>query len=99
VATAGLDRTATVWDVTSDIREPLYRFTHQTVVEGVAFSPDGKRLATAGSDGVVRVFLLDFNELVRVAQSRVRRPWTRDECEQYLHRSPCPPETTLSLKP
>jgi WD40 repeat protein len=58
---------------------------------GSAFSPDGTRLVTAGRDGTARVYLLDVDELVRLAASRLTRWFTLDECRQYLHVEQCPP--------
>jgi hypothetical protein len=37
-----------------------------------------------------RVFVLDLNELIRLAHSRVTRTLTEQECRQYLHMESCP---------
>lgn len=58
-------------------------------VQGVEFSPDGTRLAAGSDDGVTQEFVLDAEELVEIARSRLTRWWTQDECEQYLS-SDCP---------
>jgi WD40 repeat protein/serine/threonine protein kinase len=44
-----------LWDVQTD-KELLSLKGHTNWVEGVAFSPDGKRLATASMDGMVKVW-------------------------------------------
>ena len=54
------------------------------------FSRDGRRLVTAGYDGVVRVWTLDIAELVRIARHRLTRGLTDPECRRYLHQVPCP---------
>jgi WD40 repeat protein len=56
----------------------------------LAFSPDGTRLAYTAADGTARVLALDINDLMDLAQSRLTRSWTQDECETYLHRENCP---------
>ena len=61
-----------------------------TSVNCAYFTPDGKQLLTCGWDGVVRIFTLDLEELIALAQSRVTRPLTEAECQQYLHVEACP---------
>jgi len=61
----------------------------------VAFSPDGTRLATTGSDGTFRVYVLPIDQLVRIARQRLTRGLTPAECQQYLHVSTCPPSATV----
>jgi WD40 repeat protein len=65
---------------------------HTAMVNGLAFSPDGTRLASSSLDGTTRVYTLDLDELVALAQSRLTRWFTPAECQQYLHLDECPPE-------
>jgi WD40 repeat protein len=90
LATASLDKTAKVWDVSSG-QESLTLTGHTDGLRGVSFSPDGKRLATASADGTVRVHLLDVEELKALARSRVTRSLRPEECKKYLHVDQCPP--------
>lgn len=53
-AAAGLDKTVRVWNL-ADGKE-LLKLTHAAAVRGLAFSPDGSRLATATDAGRVAVF-------------------------------------------
>ena len=64
---------------------------HSNAVNGVAFSPDGKRLATASEDGNVQVYALEVRELLNLARSRVTRAFTAEECQRYFQPETCPP--------
>ena len=57
----------------------------------VAWSPDGKRLATASGDETVLIYAMDPHELLKLARSRVTRDLTPAECERYLQSEKCPP--------
>jgi WD40 repeat protein len=84
-----VDKTAKVWDAASG-EELLTLRGHSGPVYGVAFSPDGKRLATASWDRTVQVYALDVCELLNLARSRVTRNLTADECQRYLQSATCP---------
>lgn len=58
---------------------------------GTDFSPDGRELISADRGGVLRAFVLDTGELMDLAQSRVTRSLSTEECRQYLHVAECPP--------
>ncbi|MGO9597291.1 MAG: TIR domain-containing protein [Isosphaeraceae bacterium] len=57
LVTAGDDRTARVWDLSSPQSEPLVLPGHEGPIYALGFAPDG-RLVTAGRDGTVRVWNL-----------------------------------------
>ena len=86
IATSGFDSTTRVWDSTTGLNLLTLPFGG-----GVAFSPDGKRLAV-GEESGVQVFVLPIDELVALAKSRVTRSLTAEECQQYLHVATCPAE-------
>ena len=52
-------------------------------VMSAVYSPDGKRIATAGRDGIVQIYTTDINELLQIAESRVTRQLTAEEKEKY----------------
>ena len=64
---------------------------HGGSVYSVAWSPDGKRLATASADGTVQVYAIDIRELLNLARSRVTRDLTPEECNRYFQTEKCPP--------
>lgn len=79
-----------MWDVATG-KELLTLSGHSAEVSSVAWSPDGKRLATAGADGIVEVYAMDIELLMALARSRVTRNLTTGECKKYLHVDECPP--------
>ena len=80
--TASFDQTAKVWD-TKTGTELLTLTGHDGRVFSVAYSPDGKRIATAGKDGMVQIYTTDMDELLEIAKSRVTRQLTAEEKEKY----------------
>ena len=89
LATASIDGTTKVWDVTTG-QELLTLTGHTNNIYSVDFSPDGTRLVTSGADGTARLYVLPIEELVALAQSRVTRSLTREECRRFLHVDQCP---------
>lgn len=55
-----------------------------------AFSPDGRLIATTGNDGLVRLLAANQEDLLALAQSRLTRSLTDEECQHYLHLDACP---------
>jgi WD40 repeat protein/transcriptional regulator with XRE-family HTH domain len=91
LATGSEDNTAKVWDVETG-REIISLPGSEGGVFGVAFSPsdNGAHLAVSSGDGITRIFLLKIDELLALAQSRVTRSLTVEECKKYLHVEQCP---------
>ena len=79
-----------MWDATSG-KELLTLTGHTSRVLGIAFSPDGTRLATASVDRTARVYAASIEELMALARSRLTRTWTLVECKKYLQLDTCPP--------
>jgi WD40 repeat protein/transcriptional regulator with XRE-family HTH domain len=89
LASASFDRLAKVWDVASG-EELFSLYGNTSNVFGISFSPDGQTLATAGGDGTIRVYALQLEDLVALAQSRATRVFTIEECRKFLHMETCP---------
>ena len=90
LASGGADKQSRVWDVA----------TGQTLnilaggdnwVRDVAFSLDESLLIVAGADGKIRVYYLEPDKLLEVAQARITRWFTAEECREFLNLEVCPP--------
>jgi len=88
LATAGVDQTVRFWDVSTG-RETL-RLEDPEAFASVDFSEDGSQLLVAGDFGV-RVYEINTESLIDLAESRLVRWWTPEECFQYLGTEDCPP--------
>lgn len=90
LATGSYDATTKLWDAANG--DILLTLTgHDGFVDTLSFSPNNKMLA-AGSfqDGTVQIYMLDIEELTALAQSRLTRSLTIEECQKYLHQAVCP---------
>jgi WD40 repeat protein len=90
LATASKDRTAKVWEAVFG-QEVFTLAGHTATVNSVTFSPDGRRLATASEDKTVHVYIMNIEDLMALARTRVTRPLTVKEYKKYLHKEQCPP--------
>jgi WD40 repeat protein len=89
VATAGVDGAVRLWDPDTEEQDLELR-GHGTPVQAVVFSPDGTRLASVGNDGLVRVWALEIDDLISIAERRLTRSFSDDECRQFLDVDRCP---------
>jgi WD40 repeat protein len=63
-ASVSSDRRVILWGM--ETKTPLAIFTNHTqAVKTLAFSPDGKLLATAGDDGLILIWDVDYHKLVQ----------------------------------
>jgi WD40 repeat protein len=71
-ASVSSDRRVLLWGLES--KTPLSIFTaHTQPVKTLAFSPDGKLLATAGDDGSIQIWDIDSRKLTQTLSAH---PWT-----------------------
>ena len=86
LATTGNDGILKLWEVATG-RELLTL----PGIGGAAFSPEMRRLATMNRDDLtLRMYVLQIEDLVSLAKSRLTRSLTMEECQKYLHREDCP---------
>lgn len=62
----------------------------QRLTAGVAFSGDGRWLATADGEGVAHVYALALKDLMGIARARVTRALSPEECRTYFGTETCP---------
>jgi WD40 repeat protein len=91
---ASVSKTGNVslWDPRSG--DLLFTIGHDGEVGGGVFSADGRRLAVTvnhpeGAADAVRVYTLDVDELLEIADAKVTRELTPDECAGYRIADPC----------
>src|SRR5262249_54769273 len=61
-----------IWDTESG-RELITLAAHSDQVRSVTWTPDAKRLFSAGDDGIIQVYAMDIDLLMALARSRVTR--------------------------
>ncbi len=87
--TAGFEGSAKVWDIPSG--EPVATlYGYQGNVSTVEISLDGKYVYSTSWSGQLHGHILDVDELIALAESRVSRSLTDEECQTYLHLEACP---------
>jgi hypothetical protein len=89
VATGSEDDTAKLWEVETGA-EILTLPGNGLGVTGVAFDPSDHGTSIAVASGITRLFLLNIDDLLALARSRVTRSFTPAECRKYLHIEQCP---------
>jgi WD40 repeat protein len=87
VATASVDGSAKIWD-TSTGRLVSTLLASSNPVLSVAFSRDGNILATGSETGVLRFYYTHFEDVLSLAEGRITRHLTEDECSLPICMNP-----------
>ncbi|TAH50753.1 MAG: hypothetical protein EYC68_13030 [Chloroflexota bacterium] len=93
LATGGGEGTGIIWDTKTGERLMNLSFPAavRSAVSQMTFADDGKRLVTSLMFGDrTHIYLTNVQDLYALAQSRVTRTLTAEECQQYLHVEQCP---------
>jgi WD40 repeat protein/class 3 adenylate cyclase len=89
--TAGFEGSAKVWEIPSG--EPVATlYGYQGNVTVVDISADGKYVYSTCWGGLAHAHVIHTDELLALAESRVSRSLTDEECQTYLHLEACPVE-------
>jgi WD40 repeat protein len=88
MATTSSDGTVRVWDTRTGAPR-LVLPGHERVSRAAAFIDDAM-LASGGVGGVARVWALDIDDLIAIADDKLTRRLTDAECREYLHVDACP---------
>ncbi|MSQ47525.1 MAG: WD40 repeat domain-containing protein, partial [Deltaproteobacteria bacterium] len=86
VVSGSSDKTARVWEARTG--QEVARLTHEGWVSAVTFSPDGRYVVSGSFDNTVRVSLVNPEDLIAEACTRMTRNFTRAEWRDYLGDEP-----------
>jgi hypothetical protein len=74
-----------VWQEVSGVELLSLHVPGQNIVEMACFTPDGRRVVTAGDDGIYRLLAFqDFDALLELVRKRLTREWKPEERRRYL---------------
>jgi WD40 repeat protein len=94
LATGGFDGLVRLWDVHTDRLLVEFRTDLDDQMPTVFFAPDGSYLLYAETGNVIRKYYLNTDRLVELAEDRVTRDLTVDECRRHLDPETCPAAET-----
>jgi WD40 repeat protein len=89
MGTAAFDTLGKVWEVPS-FTEMGTLYGSKMNGGGIEFSPDGRVVVAGFWDETYRGYLVDPEDLIQFARSRLIRSLTDVECQKFLHLDSCP---------
>ena len=84
IVTASWDKTARVWEAATG-QQLAVLSGHEGWLHSAVFSPDGRRIVTTSADGTALIHLVEMDDLMALAQSRVTRQLSCQERVAYLN--------------
>jgi WD40 repeat protein len=93
LVTASNDKTAKVWDAQTGTELISYPYPQPSFSAKAFFTSKDQEVVMESMDARNSLRLnafLNFDELLTVAQARLRRDWLPGECLKYLHTETCP---------
>ena len=87
LATASLDRTIRLWDLTADdpaSESIVLQSAHADLPYELFFTPDGRWLVRMDVGGTVRLWNLNFDQLMKLARQVVGRSLSDGELQRYM---------------
>ncbi len=88
---AGQDDSVRIYDAVSGEQVLLLQGGSRTTIARVAFSADGRLLASQAPGDAARVWALDIDDLLAAARRHVTRTFSDAECRTFLHLERCGP--------
>jgi WD40 repeat protein/basic membrane lipoprotein Med (substrate-binding protein (PBP1-ABC) superfamily) len=82
LATVSLDDTLRLWDTATGRLNMVLEGVSDRRPNGVVFSPDDRKVAVSSEDGI-SLYLTHLEDLVQLAEERLARGFTAQECQAY----------------